>query len=53
METRKAYNLREVLIVYNFALVLLSAWMTYEVSAEVCFDLLQSVVVLSLTSLFP
>lgn len=30
METRKAYSLREVLIVYNFSLVLLSAWMTYE-----------------------
>ena len=45
METRKAYNLREALIVYNFALVLLSGWMVYEVSAEVCFYLLQSVVV--------
>ena len=33
MEKRKAYDLREVLIVYNFALVLLSAWMAYEVSA--------------------
>ena len=33
METRRAYNLREVLLVYNFSLVLLSAWMTYEVSA--------------------
>ena len=42
METRKAYNLREVLIVYNFALLLLSAWMMYEVRAEVCFDLLQT-----------
>ena len=35
MEKREAYNLREVLIVYNFALVLLSAWMVYEVSTEV------------------
>lgn len=34
MENRKAYSLREVLIVYNFALVLLSAWMVYEVIAE-------------------
>ena len=33
MEKRKAYDLRELLIVYNFALVLLSAWMAYEVSA--------------------
>ena len=33
MEKRKAYDLREVLIVYNFVLVLLSAWMAYEVSA--------------------
>ena len=32
MENRKAYSLREVLIVYNFALVLLSGWMVYEVS---------------------
>ena len=32
METRPAYSLREVLIVYNFALVLLSGWMVYEVS---------------------
>ena len=36
MENRKAYNLREVLIVYNLALVALSAWMVYEVSAAVC-----------------
>lgn len=35
METRKAYNLREVLIVYNFALLLLSAWMMYEFIASV------------------
>ena len=35
MEKRRAYNLREVLIVYNFAIVLLSAYMMYEVSAEV------------------
>ena len=34
MENRKAYSLREVLIAYNFALVLLSAWMVYEVLAE-------------------
>lgn len=34
MENRKAYSLREVLIVYNFALVLLSAWMVYEVNLE-------------------
>ena len=33
METRNAYSLREVLLVYNFSLVLLSAWMTYEVRA--------------------
>ena len=33
METRKAYSLREVLIVYNLALVALSGWMVYEVSA--------------------
>ena len=33
MENRKAYSLREVLIVYNLALVALSAWMVYEVSA--------------------
>lgn len=32
MENRKAYSLREVLIVYNMALVALSAWMVYEVS---------------------
>ena len=32
MESRKAYSLREVLIVYNLALVALSAWMVYEVS---------------------
>lgn len=32
METRPAYSLREVLIAYNFALVLLSGWMVYEVS---------------------
>ena len=32
MEKREAYSLREVLIVYNFALVLLSGWMVYEVS---------------------
>lgn len=36
MENRKAYSLREVLIVYNLALVALSAWMVYEVSAVVC-----------------
>lgn len=36
MENRKAYSLREVLIVYNLALVALSAWMMYEVSAAVC-----------------
>lgn len=35
MENRKAYSLREVLIVYNLALVALSAWMVYEVSAVV------------------
>ena len=35
MENRRAYNLREVLIVYNFAIVLLSAYMMYEVSTEV------------------
>ena len=35
MERRKAYILREVLIVYNFALVLLSAGTMYEVSTEV------------------
>ena len=34
MENRKAYSLRELLIVYNFALVLLSAWMVYEVSTQ-------------------
>ncbi|XP_029211100.2 elongation of very long chain fatty acids protein 4-like isoform X2 [Acropora millepora] len=34
MEKRKAYDLREVLIVYNFALVLLSAWMAYELVAS-------------------
>lgn len=32
MENRKAYSLREVLIVYNLALVALSAYMVYEVS---------------------
>ena len=32
MENRKAYSLREVLIVYNLALVALSGWMVYEVS---------------------
>lgn len=35
MEKRRAYNLREVLIVCNFAIVLLSAYMMYEVSTEV------------------
>ena len=35
MEKRRAYKLREVLIVYNFAIVLLSAYMMYEVSTEV------------------
>ncbi|XP_044184403.1 elongation of very long chain fatty acids protein 4-like isoform X1 [Acropora millepora] len=35
MEKRRAYNLREVLIVYNFAIVLLSAYMMYEVIASV------------------
>lgn len=35
METRPAYSLREVLIVYNFALVLLSGWMVYEFIASV------------------
>ncbi|XP_074637806.1 very long chain fatty acid elongase 7-like [Acropora palmata] len=34
MEKRKAYDLRELLIVYNFALVLLSAWMAYELVAS-------------------
>jgi hypothetical protein len=31
MENRKAWELREVLVVYNFGLVLLSAYMLYEV----------------------
>ncbi|KAL9955570.1 hypothetical protein ACROYT_G036910 [Oculina patagonica] len=35
MEKREAYSLREVLIVYNFALVLLSGWMVYEFIASV------------------
>ncbi|XP_068716986.1 very long chain fatty acid elongase 7-like, partial [Montipora capricornis] len=34
MEKRKAYSLREVLIVYNFAMVILSAWMAYEFIAS-------------------
>ena len=34
MESRKAYTLKEVLIVYNLAILILSAWMVYEVSAE-------------------
>ena len=33
METRHAFRLREEVLVYNFSLVLLSAWMTYEVRA--------------------
>jgi len=44
METRNAYSLREVLLVYNFSLVLLSAWMTYEVRAAEVSVLLWSVV---------
>ena len=42
MEKREAYNIREVLIVYNFALVILSAWMVYEVGAKCrfCFVLI-------------
>ncbi|KAL9978567.1 hypothetical protein ACROYT_G016100, partial [Oculina patagonica] len=35
MENRKAFSLRKLLIVYNFALVLLSAWMVYEFIASV------------------
>ncbi|XP_058969045.2 very long chain fatty acid elongase 4 [Pocillopora verrucosa] len=35
MENRKAYELREILVVYNFALVLLSGWMMYEFIAAV------------------
>ncbi|XP_068674605.1 very long chain fatty acid elongase 7-like [Montipora foliosa] len=35
MQNRKAYSLREVLIVYNFAMVILSAWMVYEFIASV------------------
>ncbi|XP_068717452.1 very long chain fatty acid elongase 4-like isoform X4 [Montipora capricornis] len=35
MEKREAYNLRELLIVYNFALVVLSAWMSYEFVASI------------------
>ncbi|XP_068762372.1 very long chain fatty acid elongase 4-like [Montipora capricornis] len=35
MEKRRAYSLREVLIVYNFAMVILSAWMVYEFIASV------------------
>ncbi|XP_068673719.1 very long chain fatty acid elongase 4-like isoform X2 [Montipora foliosa] len=34
MEKRRAYSLREVLIVYNFAMVILSAWMVYEFIAS-------------------
>ncbi|KAK2565418.1 Elongation of very long chain fatty acids protein 4, partial [Acropora cervicornis] len=34
MEKREAYNFKEVLILYNFALVLLSAWMMYEFIAS-------------------
>lgn len=49
MENRKAYNLREVLIVYNMALVALSAWMVYEVSATL--ELLNKPAVLFLAQL--
>ncbi|XP_015762300.1 PREDICTED: elongation of very long chain fatty acids protein 5-like isoform X1 [Acropora digitifera] len=34
MEKREAYNFKEVLILYNFALVILSAWMMYEFIAS-------------------
>ena len=37
MEKREAYNFKEVLILYNFALVILSAWMMHEVSANCSF----------------
>ncbi|EDO27351.1 predicted protein [Nematostella vectensis] len=35
MENRKAWDLRGVLVVYNFALVLLSAYMVYEFIASI------------------
>ena len=35
MEERKPYQLREVLIVYNFAMVLLSLYMVIEVSSVI------------------
>lgn len=34
MENRKPFQLRKVLIVYNFLQVLFSAWLFYEVSSN-------------------
>lgn len=41
MENRKAFDLKGVLIVYNFSVVALSLYMCYEVSC-LCFVLLES-----------
>lgn len=35
MENRKPFELRKVLIVYNFAQVIFSAWLFYEVNIQI------------------
>lgn len=37
MESRKPYELKKLLVAYNFAQVLFSAWLFYEVSSPTCY----------------
>lgn len=38
MENRKPFQLRGILVVYNFIQVIFSSWIFYEVSLSVIFD---------------